>query len=138
MKKLIIPGIVLFAATLAFMAFNYPVESLTGYSANPPQLLVTPAFPDSVGKILETSCFDCHSDASSNEKARTKINFTKWNNLKDAQKVGKTQDISDVVQKGDMPPAKYTAKFPERALGQEQKDLIIKWAAEESEKLMGK
>jgi len=137
MKKFILPVVVLFTAVLAVMAFNYPVAGDSGNFVNPPQEKVVPVFPENVAKVLETSCYDCHSDASSNEKALLKVNFSKWNDQTAAQKVAKMQDITDVLKKGDMPPAKYTAKYPDRAMNQEQKDLIMKWAAEESDKLMG-
>jgi hypothetical protein len=137
MKKLIIPGIILFAAFLAIMAFTIPVNIFSGKQVNPPQEKVVSSFPENVTKVLETSCYDCHGDASSNAKALGKLNFAKWNDLTAAQKVGKMQDIIDVVKKGDMPPAKYVTNYPDRALGQDQKDLVIKWANEESDKLMG-
>jgi len=137
MKKLILPGIVLFAAVLAVMAFNFPATTPFANQVNPQQENVVQIFPDTVQKVLETSCFDCHGDASSNVKALGKVNFSKWNDLTPAQKVGKMQDIIDVVKKGDMPPAKYLTNYPDRAPGQEQKDIIIKWATEESDKIMG-
>jgi len=136
MKKLILPVIVLFAAVLAVKAFNFPDPTPSGNQINPQQENVVQIFPDTVQKVLETSCYDCHGDASSNDKALAKIDFSKWNDLKKGQKYGKMQDIIDMLKKGDMPPAKYVAKYPDRAPGQAQKDIIIKWATEESDKLM--
>jgi hypothetical protein len=136
-KKLILPGFVLFAAFLAVMAFNYPAGSATNNCVKPPQEKVEPVFPENVEKILKLSCFDCHGDASSNAKALGKVNFSKWNDLTRAQKVGKMQDMIDVLQKGEMPPAKYLTNYPDHAPGQEQKDTLIKWANDETDKLMG-
>jgi len=138
MKKLILSSIVLIAAALAVMAFTYPTVRLSANNVNPPQEKVTPVFPENVQKIFETSCFDCHSDAASNAKAKMKLNFSKWSELSDAKKVGKMEAINEVVSKGDMPPAKYISNNPDRAIGQEQKDIIDKWATDESAKLMGK
>jgi hypothetical protein len=137
MKKLILSCIALFAAALAVMAFTYPAGRHSSHSLNPPQEKVVPAFPENVAKVLETSCYDCHSDASSNFKAKGKINFSKWNELTDAKKVGKMEAINDIVKKGDMPPARYISNNPDKAPGQEQKDIISKWVTEESAKLMG-
>jgi hypothetical protein len=137
MKKLILPGILIFAAFLAIMAFTVPGNIFSGNQLNPPQEKVVQVFPDTVQKVLETSCFDCHGATSSNVKALGKLNFSKWNDLTAAQKVGKMQDIIDIIKKGDMPPAKYVTNYPDRAPGKEQKDIIIKWADEESDKLMG-
>ena len=137
MKKLILSGIVLIAA-LAVMAFTYPTVRLSASNINPPQEKVAPDFPEAVQKIFETSCFDCHGPASSNAKAKSKLNFSKWSDLSDSKKVGKMEAINEVVSKGDMPPAKYISNHPDKAPGQEQKDIINKWATEESAKLMGK
>lgn len=137
MKKLNLPAIVLVIAVIAMMAFIYPSRSSERNNTNPPQEKVVSPFPENVAKILENSCFDCHSDASSNEKALAKMNLSKWNDLSAAKKVGRLQDIEDILKKGDMPPAKYVAKYPDRAPSQEQKDIIIKWAEAESDKLLG-
>lgn len=137
MKKMLFTGIILFIAVLAFMAFNFPSSNFSGNSINPPQEKVVSPFPDSVAKVLENSCYDCHSDASSNMKALGKMNLSRWNEMDAAKKVAKLQDMIDILKKGDMPPAKYVEKFPDRTLGKEQKDLIINWANTETDKLMG-
>lgn len=138
MKKPILSVIVLFAAILAMMAFTFPTFRMAGDRENPPQEKVTPAFPDDVQKVLETSCSDCHGEATINTKAKSKLNLSKWNDLSDVKKVAKMEAISEVVTKGEMPPEKYVTKYPEHALTQAQKDLINKWTADESAKLMGK
>jgi hypothetical protein len=138
MKKLIISCIFLIAAGFAVMAFTYPSVSVSGKNSNPPQEKVAPVFPEAVQKIFETSCFDCHSDAASNAKAKMKLNFSKWSDLSDAKKIAKMEDINDEVSKGDMPPGRYVENHPDRAPAQEQKDIINKWMTEESAKLMGK
>jgi len=137
MKKLILSGIVLIAATLAVTAFTYPTVRLSPNNVNPPQEKVAPVFPENVQKVLETSCFDCHSDAASNAKAKMKLNFSRWSELSDAKKVGKMEAINDEVKNGDMPPGRYVENYPDRAVGQEQKDIINNWVTEESAKLMG-
>jgi hypothetical protein len=65
------------------------------------------------------------------------MNLSKWKDLTNAKKVGIMQDMVDILKKGDMPPAKYVAKYPDRAPSIEQKDTIIKWAQAESDKLLG-
>jgi hypothetical protein len=133
MKKVLFSPMLLIAAVLAVMAFTYP--SFNTY--NNPQVKLASIFPENVQKIFETSCYDCHSDLSSNEKAKTKLDFSGWGTLSDAKKVGKMQDIQDVISKGDMPPGKYVEKFPDRALTAEQKEVVNKCLTEESNKLMG-
>jgi len=133
MKKILFSSMLIIAAALAVMAFNYPSVKNT----NPPQDKVQVQFTEDIQKILETSCYDCHSDAASNAKAKMKLNFSKWGELTNAKKVGKLEGINEVIKSGDMPPGKYINNHPEKALTQEQKDLVNKWITEESAKLMG-
>jgi hypothetical protein len=133
MKKNILSVIVLITFALAVMAFTLPSVRMI----NPPQDQKAVLFPENVGLIFETSCYDCHSDAASNAKAKLKLNFSKWNELSDSKKVGKMEGINEVIQKGDMPPGKYLEKFPEKVLSKDHKDVISKWVTEESAKLMG-
>jgi len=133
MKKNIFSVMMIIAAAIAVMAFTIPY----GKSINPQQEKAVSAFPKDVQQIFETSCFDCHSDAASNAKAKMKLNFSKWDELSDAKKVGKMEGINDEVTKGNMPPGKYVTNHPEKALSAEQKDLVSKWIAAESAKLMG-
>lgn len=133
MKKSLLSVFVLIAATFAVMAFTLP----SGKGIIPPQDQKTALFPDNVQKILETSCFDCHSDAASNAKAKLKLNFSKWSELSDAKKVGKMEAVNDEIKESKMPPERYLTNNPSKALTQEQKDMINKWVTEESAKLLG-
>jgi hypothetical protein len=137
MKKLSFPVIILVIAVFAMMAFIIPSGPDHSKHSIPPQVRVASPFPENIAKLFENSCFDCHSDISSNEKALEKMNLSKWNDLDNAKKLGKMQDIIDVLTKDKMPPSKYVAKYPDRAPTQEQRDTIIKWAQEESDKLLG-
>jgi mono/diheme cytochrome c family protein len=133
MKKtilILISGLAITAITLAF----------TTTSDKPVPILPqdqTALFPDNITKIFETSCYDCHGADGSNAKAKSKLNFGSWADMSASKKVGKMENISEVVTKGDMPPTRYIEKNPTAALSQEQKDAVAKWAQEESDKLLG-
>lgn len=132
--KRIIPfmtvGLFAFAAILAFRA---PEKKVVPYHPQDEKAM----FPENISTIFETSCYDCHSEASNNFKAKSKLNLTKWNDLSDAKKVGKMENISEVVKKGDMPPKKYLEKNPAATLDKEKVNAVTGWATEETNKLMG-
>ncbi len=134
MKKVILSGLALTAAILFTMAFTNP--SVIGNQINPQEKAAS-VFPEDVAKIMETSCYDCHTDASSNAKAKLKLNFSKWEEMSAAKKVGKMEAIIDEIKDGDMPPSKYVEKFPDRALNADQMNLVDTWVANETKKLMG-
>ena len=133
MKKTILSTLVIIAASAAVMAFTYT----SGTNTNPPQDKAAALFPEDVQKVFETSCNDCHSEASSNVKAKAKLNLTKWGELSDSKKVGKMEAIKDEITKGAMPPEKYAAKYPDHAMTTASKEIVTKWVTEESAKLMG-
>lgn len=134
MKKLILPGILFSFVLLALMAFTYPSLNRSGIN---PQDKPESTMTGDVTKFFENHCYDCHSENSSNAKAKLKLNFSNWDEMSDAKKVGKMEKISEVITKGDMPPGKYIEKNPDKKPTDDQKTLISNWATEESKKLMG-
>lgn len=137
MKKVNLPISVSVIAVSALMAFIYPSSPPATGNPNPPQEKVVSPFPENIDKLFESSCFDCHSDKSSNEKALEKMDLSKYTELTPVKKISILQDIADILKKGKMPPAKYVDKYPDRAPSQEQKDTIIKWAEDEADKILG-
>jgi len=132
MKKVIPVLVIGIAIASVFMAFRMSESNPAPQSQEQPQL-----FPKEVATIFENSCYACHGPDGDNFKAKSKLNFGNWADWSDAKKVGKMQDISDILSKGKMPPSKYLEHNPDKALTKEQKDVINKWAEDESNKLMG-
>lgn len=117
-KRLVITAvIVVFVGT--GIQFTSPVIS------NPP---VTGAFkgPDSVEKIFQRACYDCHSNetqlkwfdkiapaswlvAEHIQEARSRFNFSEWNRLSKAEQLGKLWYMVNMVDQGEMPLQSYTA-----------------------------
>jgi hypothetical protein len=101
--------------------------------------------PDSVKKILEPACFDCHSNHTnyiwySNvqpvafwiehhiDEGREKLNFSEFNTYNAKRKRGKMQGIVKEIKKKDMPLNSYTWMHPEARLSDEQRQTLIGWA----------
>ena len=97
----------------------------------------TPDIPSDVKEILKTSCYDCHSQESSNKKGKEALNFDKWDDYKDSKKISKLDAICEVISKDKMPPEKYLKNSPEKALSDDQKVAVCSWTDKEIEKLMG-
>lgn len=132
MKKLIPIIVITIVTFLIFISWE------RGGTAPPvPQDEMELGFPEEVMAILETSCFDCHTTGSKNDKAKTKLNFSKWSDLKSSKKIGKLDAICEEVQEGEMPPQKYLDYYPDRDLTEEQIKIICNWVEEEAEKLLG-
>jgi len=92
--------------------------------------------PENVEKILSNSCFGCHTTGARAEDAVKALDFKRWAELKPSKKVGALNDIKEVIEEGAMPPEKIIKKYPEKALSEDDKETILKWAKKETAKLM--
>ncbi len=117
----------------AFTGMQYPAQD---FGSNPQEKLEL-GFPAEVMTVLERSCFDCHTDESGNMKAKGRLNFTKWAEYTPAKKIGKLDDICSTLKEGKMPKKGYLEKYPDKALTQDEINLICKWTEDEMEKLAG-
>ena len=95
-----------------------------------------PGIPEDVEAVLKTTCYGCHSSDASGQKAKIALNFDKWDNYKLTKKISKLDDICELVTDNKMPPEKYLKSNPDKALSDEQKELICTWTGEETAKLM--
>lgn len=137
MKNQALTFIAGFAALVALLALTYPSCKISASTGNPPQEDLALGFPEEVTKLLENSCYDCHISSARNAKAKSKLNFSKWNDLSDARKIARLDDICKTLNEGEMPPSRYLSKNPDRALDKAQKELLCEWTEEEIDKIMG-
>ena len=96
----------------------------------------TPGFPEEIMKIVINSCYDCHSGESQNQKAKSALNFSIWNEYKTAKKVQLLNKMHEVISEEQMPPGRYLNNNPEKKLSEEQVSVISKWTEEEADKLL--
>lgn len=94
------------------------------------------AIPDDVNQILETSCFGCHNVESTSDKAKKKLLIDQLSELSKAKLVGKLGDIGEVIEENEMPPEKFLAKYPDKALTSDEAKRLKDWAEEAVNELM--
>ena len=68
MKKLIVSLAVSAILLLVFQSFVFKTAP-------------APDIPADVKEILKASCYDCHSQESSNKKGKIALNFDKWDDF---------------------------------------------------------
>lgn len=100
-----------------------------------------------VKQLLETTCYDCHSDntvypwyntiapvsywlADHIEHGKGHLNFSDWENYDAEKKDHKLEEIIEEVKEEKMPLKEYTWTHQEARLTQEQRELITTWAQE--------
>ena len=98
-----------------------------------------------IQKILETSCYDCHSANTkypwySNiapisywmnghiEDGKKHLDFSDWPNLTAKKKDHKLEEFIEYVENGEMPLKEYTWTHEDARLSDEQKKALLNWA----------
>lgn len=133
-----------------FLVFALIVAQFFGPEKNEGDLASVASFiaetnpPENVKKILETTCYDCHSSktaypwyhnitpinfwlASHVKDGKKHLNFSKWNDYSLKKKAHKMDELYEEVEEGEMPLASYTWTHSEANLTQEQVDVVVAW-----------
>lgn len=117
---------------------EYSGEHLAGFltETNP---------PDEVRAILESSCYDCHSNhteypwyntiapvsywlADHIEHGKGHLNFSAWDTYDTKKKDHKLEEVIETVESGEMPLREYTWTHGEARLSQAQRQALTEWA----------
>ena len=85
------------------------------------------ALPDSVHKLVQRACMDCHAD-DGNFMAKGKVNFSTWEKYDAEKQASKAKAICKVLTKGSMPQKKWCANNPKDVPTQAEKDMVCRWA----------
>ncbi len=100
--------------------------------------------PMEVQKVLETSCYDCHSNktvypwyakvapvswyiARHVNEGKEYFNISEWMSYNKDQKRSIVRNFESIIKKNKMPLKSYLLKHPEATLSEEQKQLLIDW-----------
>ena len=85
------------------------------------------ALPDEIYSIVTKSCTPCHT-SEGGLMAKTKLNFTEWNNYSPEKQKEKAEKIYAEINKGSMPPKMAREKRPESIPTKDQIEIIKKWS----------
>ncbi len=100
--------------------------------------------PEEVMKILQTSCYDCHSSktiypwynnitpinywlAHHVKEGKQHLNFSKWNEYSIKKKAHKIDELYEEVEEGEMPLKSYTWTHSEANLTAQQINAVVNW-----------
>ena len=123
MKKTLIFILAVAALFLILTAFQTASHTAAGVAVSGDEFAV----PEDVSAIFDKSCFGCHNVESQAEKAQKKLLIDQLGDLSKAKLVGKLGEIGEVVQKNEMPPEKFLAKYPDKALTEEEAKRLVEW-----------
>ena len=100
--------------------------------------------PESVMNVLETSCYDCHSNNTNYpwyskvqpvrllmdkhiREGKKELNFNEFGNYSERMKRNNIQSIGSQVEEGEMPLPSYLIMHEEAKLSGEEKDALIEF-----------
>jgi hypothetical protein len=131
---------------LIVMQFFRPTKNINGSTAalnnDISKVLNVPA---NVQLMMQTSCYDCHSNNSKYpwyanvqpvawwlnhhiEEGKQEINFNEFATYRPRRQYRKLQEIVDQIKEDEMPMSSYTLIHKNATLSAEQKNIIITWA----------
>ncbi|WP_208643651.1 heme-binding domain-containing protein [Pedobacter miscanthi] len=114
--------------------------------------------PAAVEQIFKKACYDCHSNetdlawydkiapiswkvANDVANARSRFNFSQWNDLSEAEQETKLWYIVNMIGQGKMPLKSYVALHPSARVSKEElallKTFVISYSAEKAMKKKG-
>jgi hypothetical protein len=95
--------------------------------------------PADIQIIIDKSCVMCHNTDSKNTKGKLKLDFDSFTNgqYSTGKLVGKLSGIAKVLDKGSMPPEKFLAKYPDKALTADESKALKDWATSQATALAG-
>jgi hypothetical protein len=85
------------------------------------------ALPDSIQKLVQRACMDCHADDGS-AMARGKLNFSKWESYDSEKQAKKANVMAKELTKAAMPPKKWRANNPDNVPTPAETEMVVKWA----------
>lgn len=150
MKKIL--KIIVFVLFVAFLAIQIYRPARVNPETNPAEEIA--GVPENVGKILQTSCNDCHTNNTdwiwySNiapvswkmvehvEDGRKHLNFSIWNTYENKKRDHKFEEICEQVETREMPLPSYLWIHWGAKLDDDQIKTVCDWANSEREKLKG-
>ena len=146
MKKIIKQVLLILLAALIIIQFFHPEKNKHDQPAAVEKDIATLyPYPDSVKQLLQTSCYDCHSNNtiypwysklqpvdwwlnSHVTEGKRELNFNEFASYSLRKQYGKLKKIGDEVKEGGMPLSSYTLIHTDAKLDDKQKNIIINWA----------
>jgi hypothetical protein len=131
MKKILVftLSVVLIAVVVAMITL--PSHAVSQSKSSAPAM--TSSIPDSVAKILEKSCYPCHSEPG-NGMAMMHLNFDKWGTYNADKQADKAGDICKKVTKESMPPKSFRKDNPDKVPTAAEVKILCDWANSLSKK----
>jgi len=145
MKKVLKTIAIALLVILVLVQFYPRPTKNIGLASN--DISVSHAVPTGVKELLNTSCYDCHSNTTVypwyaniqpvawwlNEHVvdgKKELNFSEFGNYNLARQFHKLEEVTEVIETNEMPLESYTIIHGDAKLSPEEKQVLLNWAAD--------
>jgi len=146
--------ILIIAFLITFIALQFvPNQMPENEAAGQEDLITIGTLPENISSILRTSCYDCHSKqtvypwyskvapaswllAKDIREGREELNFSGWGGSSKRNQIKNLENIKEEVSSGAMPLKNYLILHRNAKLSQEQRDALVKWADDMTNKIL--
>lgn len=140
MKKKIISGLVIIFVAIQFI----PVDLNQSSETPKTDFILVENPPEQVGKILKTSCYDCHSNNTTYpwfdkikpitfwvnshiEEGKEHLNFSEWGLYPEDRKEHKLEEMIEEVEENEMPLKSYLLTHSEAKVSPSDFKVLEEW-----------
>lgn len=142
MRKYVI--IIVFLFVIGAIQFIRPERNLATVESRYDIFYLTETNPELV-RTVKMACYDCHSDRTAYpwyasiapvswmigqhvKNGKKHLDFSKWTVYEKPDRIHMLNEIKEVLQQAEMPPAVYLLMHSEAKLSDSQRSMIIQWA----------
>ena len=95
------------------------------------------SYPMDVMSIITNKCLGCHSPNARGDKSKQALQWVLLQNMTGADLVAKLDEVVEVLEEGEMPPAKMLERFPMMKLTDDEVAILKEWAESSLNSAMG-
>ena len=153
-KRTIKISLIVLLIALVVIQFIHPAKNI-GPVGSPIDIAVLYPMPDSVQRIMEKACNDCHSNNTRYpwynnlqpvawwlnhhvEEGKKELNFSEFGKRTLVKQAKKLKKLAKEVQTGGMPLDSYTWIHKDAILTEQEKNILIDWATNLSNQISAK
>lgn len=150
-NKLPFKFVLILIGAFVMLQFVRPTKNISEASLSNDSLSIQT--PPEINTILQTSCYDCHSNNTHYpwytniqpiglwmqhhvDEGKEELNFSVFNTYSAKRKKHKLKEIIEQIEEHEMPLSSYTIIHTETKLSAAQISTLTKWATAEMEKIM--
>ncbi len=139
LKKFLLYGFIGFL----LLQFYQPARNMDG-TIHPIHITKVYSVPENIQNLLQTSCFDCHSNNTNYpwysyiqptrfimerdiKNGKEELNFSEWGNYSERKQQSKLDRIEKQIKSEEMPLPMYTLTHKKAILTYTQKNEIYDW-----------